>query len=154
MITCTVDPLLAQHLRQAPGIILTSKAIHLDPNKYAFMAEGTMGLVFVVLWLKISIKVSFDAGIFMAGCTGKELRASFSQFWRRPVMERGYQKIAVVLCGLYPLPSYILFDLTFSMQKSCHKTFLRFNDVTTSTKHGHKFCKPPISKVPSMPTWV
>ena len=56
MISCTVDPLLAQHLRQAPGITLTTKAIHLDPNKYAYMAEGTMGLVFVVHWLKISIK--------------------------------------------------------------------------------------------------
>ena len=73
MISCTVDPLLAQHLRQAPGITLTTKAIHLDPNKYAYMAEGTMGLVFVVHWLKISIKVSFDAGISMTGCTGKGL---------------------------------------------------------------------------------
>ena len=71
----TLDPLLAQHLRQAPGITLTTKAIHLDPNKYAYMAEGTIGLVFMKHWLKISIKVSFDAGIFMASSAGKGLRS-------------------------------------------------------------------------------
>ena len=57
---------------------MTSKAIHLDPNKCAYMAEGTMGLVFVVNRLKISIKVPFDAGIFMAGCIGKGPLALFA----------------------------------------------------------------------------